>query len=89
MSRSEINCLFCDERGVTVLDQWDTHTKLLLLIFPHSRTFPKAYACRKCLRLKWKLSDKLFVAEVLKVTQGKPKSSAAKSATARRGSRSR
>ena len=87
MPPSEINCCFCDTRGTTVLDPWDSHTPLLLCIFPHYRKGPKVYACRKCIRLKWRLSDKDFSAEVLKVTQGKPVSSAAKSATSRRGSK--
>lgn len=89
MPKTPIQCCFCDDQGATVLDPWDSGVKLLLCIFPFIREGPRVYACRKCLRLKWKLSDKDFAAEVLKVTQGKPKSSAVKSATSRRRSRSR
>lgn len=88
MSKTPIQCCFCDTRGATVLDPWDTHVKLLLCIFPHFRKGPKVYACRKCLRLRWKQSDKEFSENVLKLIQRKQKSSAAKSATSRRGSRS-
>jgi len=88
MSKTPIHCCFCDDQGTTVLDPYDSGVKLLLCIFPHFRGGPKVYACRKCLRLRWKKSDKDFTAEVLKVTQGKPGSPTRKSATARRASRS-
>lgn len=71
MSRTPIKCCFCNKEGQTVLESWDNRGTLLLCIFPHRRISPKIYACRKCLRLKWKLKDKEFSDEVKRITQQK------------------
>lgn len=89
MSRTPIQCCFCHTEGQTVLEEWEHHRILLLCIFPHFRKGPKIYACRKCIRLRWKISDKDFSIEVLEITREKPASSTPKSATSRRRSKSR
>lgn len=87
MSKTPIHCLFCDVTGTTVLAWSGDPRPLLLALLPHTRHSPNPYACRKCLRLRWRIKDHDFEEEVRKLIRRKQKSAAAKSATSRQGSR--